>query len=387
MEIYLDNASTTFPKPKVVADEMYKYLTEVGGNSNRSNHINALKSNRIVFDARESIADFFNFPKSSNVIFTNNVTTSINMLLFGILKDHDHVITTSMDHNSVLRPLHKLTDCKKIDLTIIQADKCGFVNPTDIENSIKNTTKLVILSQASNVTGSIQDIKAIGDICKKHNVFFILDSSQGAGILEINFKDFNLDALAFTGHKGLLGPQGIGGFIISDELNEICSPTLFGGTGSDSHSLEQPVFLPDKFECGTLNTPGIAGLNASIKYINELSLDYIYSYTHDLYEYLVSELLNINNLIYYGNIKNLKNTTCCSINMKGIETSELSYLLSTDFGIKNRSGLHCASLAHKSIGTYPEGTVRLSLSVFNTKKEIDYTVDSLNKITKYIKTY
>jgi len=383
MNVYLDNASTTFPKPKKVADSIYDFLTNIGGNPGRSNHENSLATNRILLNTRETIANFFGFPSIENVIFTNNITTSLNILINGSLAKGDHVITSSMEHNSVLRPLMNLKNNSIIELDIIKANNFGFIDPLDIKKAIKHNTKLIILSHASNVFGSIQKIKEIGMLCKEHNIFFILDSAQSAGVLDINFEELNISALAFTGHKSLFGPQGIGGFIINDEFNKICNPLILGGTGSLSHSLVQPDFLPDKFESGTLNMPGIVGLYEGFKFLEKEGLDTIRENNKALRNLLVSEMKNIKDIILYDDFNNLNDyTSCVSINMKNIDTSELSFVLDNDYNIKNRSGLHCAPLAHETLGTFPSGTVRLSLSYFNTKEEIDYTIMALNKISK-----
>lgn len=379
MEVYLDNAATTFPKPKQVIDAMYNYMLNIGGNAGRGNYSNSLQSNRCLYDARETICNFFGYDNPSNVIFTNNVTTSLNMLIKGLLKPGDHVITSSMEHNSVIRPL---IDCKisiHIDLDIVNADSKGFISIDDIEKSIRSETKLVIITQASNVTGSIQNIKQIGKLCKDNGIFFIIDSSQGAGVLDINMKLTHADAIAFTGHKSLLGPQGIGGFIIDDNLNKNCLSILQGGTGSLSYSLEQPDFLPDKFECGTHNLPGIVGLSESIKFINSIGLNEINEHNKYLLKYLLNGLMNISGLKVYGDTSGDNSTTCVSINSDSLDASELGYLLENE-GIKTRCGLHCSPLAHKTIGTYPNGTVRLSLSYFTTKTDIEYTLKSINKI-------
>ena len=385
MKVYLDNGSTSFPKPKIVADSIYNYLTNIGGNPGRANHSNALESNRYLYMAREEICNFFNYDKIENVIFTSNITASLNILLNGVIKPGDHVITSSMEHNSVIRPLYNLKQLLNIDLDIVNANSIGIIDVNEIKKRIKTNTKLVVLTHASNVTGSIQPIKEIGDLCKANDIFFILDSAQSAGVLDINFKELSLSALAFTGHKSLLGPQGIGGFIIDDKLNEICTPYVLGGTGSLSHSLTQPDFLPDKFESGTLNIPGIIGLYEAIKFINSVGLNTIYEHNSYLREYLISEILNIPNYKISGALDKENGTSCVSITHSKLDISELSYILDSDFNISNRSGLHCAPLAHKTIGTYPNGTVRLSLGYFNTLDEIKYTIDCLNKINSTYK--
>ncbi|MDS0527921.1 aminotransferase class V-fold PLP-dependent enzyme [Clostridium sp. SHJSY1] len=378
MNIYLDNASTSFPKPKSVVDSIYDYLVNVGGNANRSNYSNSLDSSRKLLSARENIADFFNFNKAENVIFTNNITSSLNMLIRGTLTSGDHVITSTMEHNSVLRPLNDLKQLG-IDVDFVQANNMGFIIPEDIENMIKPNTKMCIISHASNVTGSIQNIKSIGSICCKYNIFFIIDSAQSAGVLDIDINEINASAIAFTGHKSLFGPQGIGGFIIDDKLNSECSPTFSGGTGSLSYSLEQPTFLPDKFESGTMNMPGIVGLSTGIDFIKNTGINTIKEKVSYLRSILLDGILNIKNFEVYGDLNNINSTTCLSINNTNLDPSELSYLLDIN-GIKTRSGLHCAPLAHKSIGTYPAGAVRLSLSYFNSKEDIYNTLNILNKV-------
>ncbi|MBE6072415.1 MAG: aminotransferase class V-fold PLP-dependent enzyme [Clostridium butyricum] len=380
MEVYLDNAATTFPKPKQVIDGMYNYMLNVGGNAGRGNYSNSLQSNRYLYNTREIICDFFGFDSPSNVIFTNNVTNSLNILIKGLLSSGDHVITSSMEHNSVIRPIFS---CKKsigIDLDIVNADSNGFIDVNSIERKITSKTKLIVITQASNVTGSIQNLSAIGNLCEKYNIFLLVDSSQGAGVIPLNMKKIKANAIAFTGHKSLLGPQGIGGFIIDNKYNESCSCLLEGGTGSLSYSLEQPDFLPDKFECGTHNMPGIVGLYESISYINSIGIDNIYEYNHNLLKYLIDGLLNIDNIIVYGDLTGDNTTTCVSFNMKSSDPSEVGYYLETN-GIKARTGLHCAPLAHKTINTYPNGTTRLSISYFSTKEEIDYTLSYLNKFS------
>ena len=381
MKVYLDNASTTFPKPKVVSDSIYNYLVNIGGNANRSNHSNALESNREIFLARERIAKFFNYDKFENVVFTNNITMSLNILIKGILRKGDHVITSSLEHNSVIRPIISCKEKLDVEVDFVKASFDGFINPKDIENLIKKNTKLVIITHASNVIGTIQPIKEIGEICKKNNIFFIIDTAQSAGTVPIDFYDIGANALAFTGHKSLFGPQGIGGFIIDDKLNKICTPLLEGGTGSLSHEIHQPNFMPDKFECGTLNIPGIVGLSNGIEFINNVGIENIKNKNKKLYKKLIKSISSMERYKVYGDISGENSTTSISFNLDGVETSELSFYLESN-GISNRSGLHCAPMCHKTIGTFPEGTVRLSISYFNTDEEIDYTISILEKAHK-----
>ena len=303
------------------------------------------------------------------------------MLIKGLLNPKDHVISSTMEHNSTLRPL---IDCKEnlnIELSLVEASKTGYISSDDILKNIKSNTKLVILSQASNVTGSVQDLKKIGSICSENNIFFIIDTAQSAGTIKVDMKELNASAIAFTGHKSLLGPQGIGGFILTDNLNDNCKHIISGGTGSLSHSLIQPDFLPDKFESGTLNMPGIIGLSNSIDFINNEGLTTISEKVRFLRKNLYNGLKNINNINVYGGDNNDLTTSCISINYKDVDPSEFSYYLDLD-GIKTRSGLHCASLAHKSINTFPSGTVRLSLSYFNNIDEVNYVLSIINKFNK-----
>lgn len=383
MNVYLDNASTTFPKPKIVTDSIYDYLVNVGGNANRSSSFNSLQSNKAIFKTRMTIANFFNFDKTENVIFTNNITTSLNILIKGTLRKGDHVLTSSIEHNSVIRPLISCKESLGIEIDFIQADKTSFINPSDFEKNIKPNTKLIVLTHASNVTGCIQPIKEIGAICKKHNIFFIIDTAQSAGTVKIDFNEVNASALSFTGHKSLFGPQGIGGFIISDELNKICSPFIEGGTGSLSHDIYQPDFLPDKFESGTLNVPGIVGLSKGIEFINSIGLDTIKKHNSYLYKKLISNLLDLGYDVY-GDHTGENATTSISFNLKDVDPSDLSFYLDSN-GISNRSGLHCAPKTHETIGTFPLGSVRLSLSYFNTEEDIDYTISVLKSAITSLK--
>ncbi|MBU3210231.1 aminotransferase class V-fold PLP-dependent enzyme [Clostridium algidicarnis] len=382
MKVYLDNAATTYPKPPSVHTEMLTYFTNIGASPGRGSYSSALESSRLIYKCRESLCELFNFSKPENVIFTYNVTASLNMLIKGVVKKGFHVITTSMEHNSSLRPLFQLKDNLDIDLDILQCDNNGILNIDEFENLIKPTTKLVVINHASNIIGSIQPIEAIGRICSKNDIFFIIDAAQTAGVIDIDFEKVGCSALAFTGHKSLLGPPGIGGFLVSDKLSEACDPIITGGTGSLSSSVYQPSFLPDKFESGTMNTPGVMGLLAGIEYINSKGMGSIKEIEDNLCDLFINSILNMDKVKLYG-LKSSKNRTAViSLNFNDIDSSEVSYILDSEFGIMTRTGLHCAPLAHKTIGTYPEGTLRFSIGPFNDKKDITYTIDSLYKILR-----
>ncbi|EDU38112.1 cysteine desulfurase [Clostridium sporogenes] len=380
MKIYLDNAATTYPKPEKVYSSILNYMKNVGASPGRGGYENALTGDRMVYKCRQSLINLFNFNKIENVVFTSNITASLNILIKSIVEDGWHVITSAMDHNSVIRPLVSLEKSNKIKLDILNCSEEGLINIEDFKNAIKDNTKLVVLSHASNIVGTIQPLETIGKICKEKGIYFIIDSAQTAGVLPLDFQNLNCNALAFTGHKALLGPQGIGGFIIDDKLNNIATNFIEGGTGSLSESTLQPDFLPDKFESGTMNTPGIAGLLAGIEYINEEGLNTIKEREEYLSREFINGLLNINSIKVYGPLDASLRTATISINSSKIDNSELGFLLDSEFGIMVRTGLHCAPLAHKTIGSFPQGTLRFSFGAFNDIKDINYALYALNSI-------
>jgi cysteine desulfurase family protein len=384
MKIYLDNAATTFPKPSEVYTSMMNYMMNVGTNPGRGVTTASLAGNKVVLNCRYALMDFFNFDKVENVIFTPNITTSLNTLIKTVVKSGWHVITSSMDHNASLRPLNSLLEKGIIELDIVPCSKQGLINIDDFINTIKPNTKLVVLSHASNIIGSIQPLEAIGKVCKEKGIFFIIDSAQTAGVIPLDFYKLNCNALAFTGHKSLLGPQGTGGFLIDDNLNEACTSFMEGGTGSLSSSIIQPDFLPDKFESGTLNAPGIAGLLEGINFINTQGIDAIRQHEEYLLKKFVEGLLNIDTIKIYGLTDISKRTATISVNSTKIDNSELGYILDSDYGIITRTGLHCAPLAHKTIGTYPCGTLRFGIGPFNDIKDINYTLNSLSTIIRKV---
>lgn len=380
MRLYLDNAATTFPKPPEVYSAALNYMMNIGANPGRGGHSSSLEGSRIVYKCRESLMDLFKFDKPQNVIFTSNITTSLNILLKSIIKDGWHVITTTMEHNSVLRPLSSIQSHKNIELDILPCSTQGVLDLNLFKSKIKSNTKLVVISHSSNVVGSIQPLEEIGRICKQNNIYLIVDSAQTAGVIPIDFYSINCSSLAFTGHKSLLAPQGIGGFLISDALNNEASTFMEGGTGSLSDSILQPDFLPDKFESGTLNTPAIAGLLEGINYINREGQIYIKEKEQELTKIFIDGLNNIKSIIIYGTKKADNMTATISINSSLINNAELGYILDTEYGIMTRTGLHCAPFAHKTIGSFPIGTLRFSFGPFNDVKDIDYVLYSLNKI-------
>lgn len=376
--VYLDNGATSFPKAPGVAESISDYILNVGTNVNRGAYSSSYKAENIVYETRELICELFNFNKPENVIFTKNITESMNVLIKGLLKENSHVIVSSMEHNAVMRPLNSLNN--KVEFTKITCNELGELNIEDIERSIRANTKAIIMTHASNVCGTILDLEKVGQICKKHNLFFIIDSAQTAGFLNLDMQKLNADAIGFTGHKSLLGPQGIGGFVINDKINKEMDTLIEGGTGSLSDTEIQPEYMPDKFEAGTLNIPGIYGLNASIKYLLNFGVKNIRELEVNLLDKFLEDVLNINNIKIIGKKTTDDRTGILSIDFIDNDNGLIAHELSKTYGIMTRSGLHCAPSAHKTLGTFPNGTVRFAVSHFTTMEEIDYTINCINKL-------
>lgn len=378
MPIYCDQAATSFPKPRTVVEAISSFLTSTSGSPGRSAHRYALEAGRAVFEARETVAAFFNCPSSEQVIFTANVTESLNLVLLGLLKPGDHVVTTSMEHNSVMRPLSYLQESRNVQLTVVYGDDQGRLAPEDIKKAIRPETKLIIINHASNVTGTILPIEAVGDV--KGEAFFLVDTAQSAGVIPIDMQRTKVDFLAFTGHKSLFGPTGLGGLCLSQDIP--LSPLKRGGTGSRSESWIQPDFLPDRYESGTPNTVGIVGLKAGIKFIQGQGLEQIKAHEAGLISQMMDGLSAVKGLKIYGPHAADKKTAIISLNLEGKSPSEVCLILDRKYGIMTRGGLHCAPIAHKTIGTFPEGTVRFSLGYFNTMEEVNKVIRAIYEISR-----
>lgn len=374
--IYLDNAATTFPKPLKVYQEMFDYMKSSAANPGRGAHDMSVMASTKVLETRQLIGQLFNIDDPFNIIFTSNTTDSLNIAIKGIFKNGDHVITTVLEHNSVLRPLNKLSK-NEVTATFLGMDENGFINLSDLKKNIKKNTKAIIINHASNVIGTIQDIEKIGEIAKENGLIFIVDGAQSAGVIDIDVKRYNIDLLAFPGHKGLLGPQGTGGLYIGTGIQ--LETFKEGGTGSNSSSLEQPDFLPDRFESGTLNTPGIVGLNQGISYIFEKGIENIRKKEEALTDYLLIELMKLPFIKIYGNRSIKHRCAVVSFNIENTDSSVVGYELNKR-GIAVRTGYHCAPLIHKALGTLKYGTVRASLGYFNTFAEIECLIKSLKEI-------
>ena len=376
--IYLDNAATTFPKPDVVYDAVMDCMKNYCANPGRAGHRLSLRAGREIYDTRENLAKLFNIDNPMNIIFTSNATESLNLAIKGLLKTGDHVITTSMEHNSVIRPIMALEKIG-VENTIVDCNEEGFLDINDLEKAIKPNTKLIVTTHASNVFGTLIDIKEVGLVAKKNNITYLVDASQTAGVYDIDVKNMNIDILATAGHKSLLGPQGVGILYIKEGID--LDTLKEGGTGSQSEYLFQPQMLPDKYESGTHNTPAIAGLNAGVKYILD-NIDTIRRKEEELCEYMLSRLDEIKDIKIYGTKDIKKRVPVISINIADVDSGEITFILDSKYDIATRSGLHCSPLAHKTVGTIKQGTVRFSIGYFNTKDDIDRVIDALKKIEK-----
>lgn len=375
--IYLDNAATTYPKPEKVYDSIMDCMKNYCANPGRAGHKLAMRAAREIYDARENIAKLFNIDNPMNVIFTNNATDSLNLAIKGVVKSGDHIITTSMEHNSVIRPIKSLEN-HGVENTIVQCDKEGFLNIEDLKKAIKSNTKLIVTTHASNVVGTLIDIKAIGEVAKEHNLLYLVDASQTAGVYDINVSDINVDMIAAPGHKCLLGPQGTGILYIREGLN--VNILKEGGTGSKSEDLFQPDLVPDKYEAGTHNTPGIVGLNEGVKFVLEKGIDNIRNHEEKLCEYMLNKLEEVPNIVVYGTKDSKKRAAVIAINIGNMDSGEITFLLDSQYQIATRSGIHCSPLAHQTLGTLEQGVVRFSLGYFNTESDIDEAIRALIEI-------
>ncbi len=378
-KIYFDNGSTSWPKAPGVAKAMSDLLQNGAFNINRGNYEGAYEVESVVFETREMLSKLFCGPSSRNVIFTPGITHSLNYFIKGFLKSGDHVIVSGLEHNAVMRPLHQMTE-KGVSYDVVHTDTDGSVKPADVEKQIKSKTKAVIMTHASNVCGTVLPIKEIGEICEKHGIIFVVDSAQSAGTIEVNMQECNIDFLAFTGHKGLLGPQGIGGFLISDKLDAQMDSFIAGGTGSISDSYDMPEHLPDKYESGTMNLPGIIGLHAALKYIEEQTVERIHEKKMELTAYFFEKVKAFPDVRVAGKPDVDGRVAVVALDFTKWDNAIIAFELEQQYGIMTRVGLHCAPLAHKTLQTYPQGVVRFAFSASNTKEEIDICIDGMNKL-------
>ena len=378
-DIYFDNSSTSFPKAPNVGRAMGEFIENGAFNINRGSYEGAYEAGSAVLDTREMLKDLFNCPNSKNVVFTPSVTYSLNFFIKGFLKPGDHVLVTSVEHNAVMRPLVQMAKLG-VEFDAVPCDEEGGVTADDFRAYIKENTKAIITTHASNVCGTIIPIEEIGALCKEKGLVYAVDTAQTAGILNIDMQKANIDFLAFTGHKGLLGPQGIGGFIASDKLEGLIDPVISCGTGSLSDSEEIPDFLPDRFESGTLNLPGIIGLHQALVYLKEAGIDNMRNEKMEITKYFLDQVKEIEGVKVAGKKTVEGRLGVVSIDFEGFDNSIVSFYLSSKYKIMTRVGMHCAPRAHKTLKTFPQGTVRFSFSHFNTKEEVDVCIDSIKTI-------
>jgi cysteine desulfurase family protein len=379
--IYLDNAATTLVKPKEVENAIINAL-HTAGNPGRGAHKSTLDASRIVYDTREKLAKLFNVKNPSQIAFTSNATESLNIAIQGIFKAGDHVITTVCEHNSVLRPLY-LMEKRGVELDFITADKNGILDYESLESLIKPNTKAVVITHASNLTGNITDLEKISKIAKENHIILIVDAAQTAGIIPIDVEKLGIDILCFTGHKGLLGPQGTGGIYVGEDIK--ISPIKVGGSGIKSYQKEHPHEMPTALEAGTLNTHGIAGLGAAIDYIENEKIENIRKKEMSLVKQFldgISDLTDKGLIKTYGNPDLNKRVAIVSLNLGDLDSSQVSDWLYEDYEICTRPGAHCAPLMHKTLGTVEQGAVRFSFSHFNTPNEVEKAIQALHDLAE-----
>jgi len=380
--IYLDCAATTRQKPPQVLKAVVQYACEVGVSHGRGTYKSGIAANSLVFETRQALAKLFNVQRMDRILFMKNVTEGINTALKGFLKSGDHVVLSGLEHNAVIRPLNKLKKDRGIDYTIVPANSLGRLNPYDFEKAFKPNTKMVCLTHASNVTGNLTPVAEVGELCAKKGIAFLVDTAQTAGSVPINMKDLHIDFLAFTGHKGLMAPPGTGGLIVGPQWN--LDSFIEGGTGSNSDKEEQPSQWPDKFESGTQNYWGLAGLRAAADFLLKTSVEAVRKKEEMLVTVFLKEVSKIKGIKLYGLPPGAEKdrVAVVSLNLEGKDPSEVGFELDEKYGIMTRVGLHCAPLAHRTIGTHPIGTIRFSFGFYNTPKELETAVKALKEMTK-----
>ena len=376
--IYMDNAATTMRKPQCVIDAVVRAMSSMG-NAGRGANDASLSASRIIYDTRERLCRLFGGTSPKQVVFTNNSTESLNIAVRGLLKPGDHVVTTMLEHNSVLRPLYEM-EKKGVRLTVVKSDEKGRVRISDMEDALCGDTKMIVCTNGSNLTGNYVDIEAVGKIAKAHGVLFVVDASQTAGVFPIDVERMNIDVLCFTGHKGLLGPQGTGGLYVREGI-EIC-PLKSGGTGVQTYSKSQPAQMPTALEAGTLNGHGIAGLHAALGYLEETGIDAIRKREQALMRKFYEGVKDIPGVTVYGDFESEDRCAIVTLNIGEYDSGEVSDALLTDYDISTRSGGHCAPLMHEALGTVEQGAVRFSFSHYNTEEEVETAIRAVRELAQ-----
>lgn len=376
--IYLDNAATTMHKPKKVIDAVVCAMSSMG-NAGRGANEASLSASRIIYDTREKLCRFFHGENPRQIVFTNNSTESLNIAIKGLLNPGDHVITTMLEHNSVLRPLYEMKE-KGVELTIIESDKNGRFRLEDMEAAIRPNTKMIVCTNGSNLTGNYVPLKPVGELAKKHDILFVVDASQTAGVFPIDVQDMMIDVLCFTGHKGLLGPQGTGGMYVKEGIK--IRPLKTGGSGVQTYSKTHPAEMPTALEAGTLNGHGIAGLHAAMSYLEEMGVDHIRAREQELMWRFYEGVKDIPEITIYGDFSTKERCAIVTLNIGEYDSSEVSDALLTEYSISTRPGGHCAPLMHEALGTVEQGAVRFSFSHYNTEEEVDTAIEAVRELAK-----
>ena len=377
--IYFDNASTSFPKADGVAEAVYRFIKDCGCNINRGGYDEAYQAEEIVLRTRQQLTELFHGPDCRNVVFTRNITESLNVLLKGFLKAGDHVLVSAMEHNAVMRPLTQLTE-QGVSFDRIPCGADGTLDVSAMDRLLRENTRAVVMLHASNVCGTLMPIETVGAFCHAHGLRFILDTAQTAGVFPIDMEAMHIDALAFTGHKGLLGPQGIGGFLLQPDMVPLLQPLIAGGTGSISHEEQMPSFMPDRFEAGTMNLPGIMGLHAALCWLERETIDAVRSHELELTERFLSGALDIPCLRVVGRRDISGRAGVVSVVPENADPALVADALGREYGIMVRVGLHCAPNAHKTLGTFPTGTIRFSFGRWNTPQQVDTALSALREL-------
>lgn len=379
--IYLDNGATSFPKPPAVAQAMLQYMTEVGASINRGVYGSAQAAGMTTLMLREGLCRLFHHSDPTHCVLTAGNTMGLNMVLRGWLRPGDHCLVSSVEHNAVMRPLHDLAE-QGVTFDRIPCDRDGHLNPADIPALIRPNTRLLVMAHGSNVSGAVQDATAVGAICHEHGIPFVLDAAQTAGHWPIDFEAMHLSALSVPGHKGLMGPSGIGALLLSADFAKNLTPILTGGTGSASDSEAQPDYMPDKFESGTPNLPGIYGFHAAVDFILDTGVEVLQERERQLTKYFLDKLRDVKDIRLAGPWDLENRVGVISVDFAQVDNAEAAYRLEQDYGILTRCGLHCAPSAHKTLGTFPQGTVRFSVGHYTTETEIDTAVQAIAEIAQ-----
>jgi len=377
---YFDNAATSWPKPPCVAEAMARFLAEVGANPGRAGHRLAVEAARLVYGAREAVAELFHAPDPLRVVFGANATDALNLALLGLLRPGDHVVTSSVEHNSVMRPLRAL-EAQGVAVTVVPCSAAGELDPEALEAALVPATRMIVLTHASNVCGTLLPVAEVGGLARRRGLLFLLDAAQTAGAVPIDVEAQAIDLLAFSGHKSLCGPMGTGGLVIGERVDVTAlTPLKYGGTGSRSEREEQPEFLPDRCESGTPNAVGLAGLAAAVRWVQERGVERVRDHERGLTAELLAGLSAIPGALVYGPGDAGRQTATVSFNVAGLAPSEVGLRLDEEHGVLCRVGLHCSPAAHRTLGTFPGGTVRFGLGVFNTSAEVARAVEGVRRL-------